>query len=319
MKRIKKEKFKEEIFKLGRKVIAPSGDRFSFVEGKEHIKMESLLTRLPPKTFYFPYEERLFYFRDGEIITDNKDERFVLFGLRPCESRAYSTFDKTFWTDKFPDPYYIERKKNTLIISIGCNNPLETCFCTSLGGSPFDTEGSDLLLIEKDDWYYAIGKDDVLKLFSFEESDEDIEDIKKKSLDILNKNRFETNSLVEKLEKVWDTDFFTEVSRKCLTCGACTFLCPTCYCFDIEDKEREDGIKRVRVWDSCMFKIYTQEASGHNPRIDESKRMRQRVMHKFSYYPSSYNVFGCVGCGRCITYCPVNIDIREILKEVMKR
>lgn len=315
MKRIRKEKFLEELFKINRKVIAPKCEQFSIVKNKDEIITKGLLTRISPKSFYFPFEEKLFIWKNQDIKVIEDDAKYILFGLRPCEAKAYKALDKTF-DNEIPDNYYIKRRKNTVIISISCNEPLPTCFCTSLGGSPFDKEGSDILLTEKGEFYYTDSYNLDLG-FSFEDTDEKIDDLRENAISKIKKYNFE--KLKEKLDRIWDTDFFFEITQRCLTCGACTFLCPTCYCFDIEDKERKDGGKRVRIWDACTFKIYTQEASGHNPRLDESKRMRQRVMHKFSYYPELYNIFGCVGCGRCITYCPVNFDIREVLIKAMEK
>jgi len=126
------------------------------------------------------------------------------------------------------------------------------------------------------------------------------------------------NGVEKKLPDMINNPFWDKVSRKCITCGACTYLCPTCYCFDIQDTGKEGKYTRLRVWDSCMYTVYTLEASGHNPRKEKEKRMRQRVMHKFNYYPFLYQEYGCVGCGRCIKYCPVNVDIREIISKVME-
>jgi ferredoxin len=141
---------------------------------------------------------------------------------------------------------------------------------------------------------------------------EQIKDSAEKKINIL-----KIEGTEEKLNTMIDSPLWEELSNPCLTCAACTYLCPTCYCFDIQDVAKEDRGKRVRVWDSCMFRIYTLEASGHNPRPDKSRRMRQRVMHKFNYYPFLHKEYGCVGCGRCIKYCPVNIDIRETIRKVV--
>lgn len=316
MKRIKKDKFFDELFNLGRNIFAPKIDKFVNVQKKEEINIQRLLTRLSPKSFYFPFEEILFIWKNNDIILKEDREKYVLFGLRPCEAKAYKALDRTF-SNEIPDPYFINKRKNTIIITLACTEPLDTCFCTSVGGNPFDRDGSDIILVEKEEYFYSDGDNENIKFFSFEDTDEKIDEIKKNSISKIKKYDFE--KIKDKLDKIWDTDFFYEITQRCLTCGTCTFLCPTCYCFDIEDKERKDGGKRVRIWDACTFKIYTQEASGHNPRFDESKRMRQRVMHKFSYYPELYNIFGCVGCGRCITYCPVNFDIREVLLKAMER
>ena len=107
-------------------------------------------------------------------------------------------------------------------------------------------------------------------------------------------------------------------SDRCLSCGICTFLCPTCHCFDIQDEmEGFDG-RRARMWDTCMFSEYTLHTSGHNPRPTRKERTRNRISHKYSYFPEKFDVIACVGCGRCINYCPVNIDLLDILEDVKK-
>jgi len=101
-----------------------------------------------------------------------------------------------------------------------------------------------------------------------------------------------------------------------LACGTCTYVCPQCHCFNIEDRLLLDGGERVRAWDSCMYPGFTIQASGHNPRPDQAARWRQRIMHKFEYLPRNVGLYGCVGCGRCILSCPVQLDIRQVLDRV---
>ena len=316
MKRIEKNKFYEKLNgMIGEyRVFAPSGDRYRYIEDVSEIKFDGLLTEMSPKAHFLPQEEELFRWDEKENIkVKDVNDRYIVFGMRPCEVRAVTLLDPTFDTEKFPDPYYINRRKNTIIISIACNEPLETCFCTSFGYGPFTKGDADLMLVDMGDYFLGEGDKDILNLFGFTDSEEDYKELKEKAESRI--GRIEIEGIPEKLEQIRETDFFKKITQRCITCGTCTFLCPTCYCFDIQDRNRLNGGKRVRVWDSCMFKIYTHETSGHNPRYEEHRRMRQRVMHKFAYYPSLYNQYGCVGCGRCVTYCPVNFDIREVIRE----
>ena len=125
--------------------------------------------------------------------------------------------------------------------------------------------------------------------------------------------------IAKKLEDIFhNTDFWTKISNACLSCGVCTFVCPTCYCFDICDETLFGQGTRRRVWDACMFTDFTLEASGHNPRTKVYQRLRQKVCHKYSFHIRKYGVISCVGCGRCTQYCPVNIDILSIVEEAMK-
>ena len=120
------------------------------------------------------------------------------------------------------------------------------------------------------------------------------------------------------LDVNFEHPFWNTIHQKCLACGTCTYLCPTCHCFDISDEvKKNDGI-RLRNWDSCMFPLFTKETSGHNPRTSQKERWRQRAMHKFKYFVDNFNAIACVGCGRCVMYCPVNIDIRKIVEDISK-
>jgi ferredoxin len=124
---------------------------------------------------------------------------------------------------------------------------------------------------------------------------------------------FETENLKEKLEQNFSSNYWDKVSLSCLGCGVCTFLCPTCFCFDIVDETQRR--ERVRNWDSCMFRTYSLEASGHNPRPSRVERTRQRLSHKYVYWLDQVNQIGCTGCGRCVRYCPVGLDIRSMLRQ----
>jgi ferredoxin len=120
------------------------------------------------------------------------------------------------------------------------------------------------------------------------------------------------------LDENFEHPFWDTLHKKCLACGTCTFMCPTCHCFDIQDEVKAEDGKRMRNWDSCMFPLFTKETSGHNPRPSQKERWRQRVMHKFRYFVDNFNAIACVGCGRCVMYCPVNMDIRKIVEDISK-
>ncbi|HOC23304.1 MAG TPA: 4Fe-4S dicluster domain-containing protein, partial [Anaerolineaceae bacterium] len=122
-------------------------------------------------------------------------------------------------------------------------------------------------------------------------------------------------NLKDHLDQIFDSSLWGEFAQSCLGCGICTFLCPTCFCFDIVDEAQRD--ERVRNWDTCMFRVYSLEASGHNPRPTRAERTRQRLMHKFSYWLEHADQFGCTGCGRCVRYCPVGLDIRAMIRKAV--
>ena len=127
-----------------------------------------------------------------------------------------------------------------------------------------------------------------------------------------------TQNIEKILDQIFENKFWEEIAKRCLGCGICTYLCPTCHCFDIQDEKKGKHGARIRVWDSCMYSEYTKQASGYNPRLYQMNRFRNRVYHKFNYFPKNSQVFGCVGCGRCIIECPVNIDIIETINDAWK-
>jgi len=114
----------------------------------------------------------------------------------------------------------------------------------------------------------------------------------------------------------WNHPIWIDLAQKCLGCGVCAFLCPTCHCFDIQDCMKGTQGSRFRCWDTCQFEKFTLMGAGHNPRPSKKERTRQRVFHKFKYSVERYRILGCVGCGRCIAACPVNIDVRQVIKEL---
>ncbi len=126
----------------------------------------------------------------------------------------------------------------------------------------------------------------------------------------------ETDGITASLDRAVDSPLWDRVHRTCLGCGVCTYLCPTCHCFVISDTKRGARGERVRCWDACQYPAFTLEASGHNPRPTPRERLRHRMLHKFSYFPKDFGKHACVGCGRCVEHCPVNLDLREVIAAV---
>lgn len=213
------------------------------------------------------------------------------------------------------------RRQNTTVIAIGCNRPVSSCFCTAVGGDPFGEEGADVLLGDVGDSLLAKaitpkGKDFLAqygKLFAKDSGNWD-----KQAKEARGKIECELDveNIKSCLDSGFEADIWETVSHKCLGCGACSYLCPTCYCFDLQNEKTSTGTRKVRTWDCCMFPLFTKHASGHNPRSVGFARLRQKIMHKFSYYAERYGVHSCVGCGRCVRSCPVNLDIRQVLDRI---
>ena len=288
-------------------------------------------TRLSPKGLIYPQSERMFEYSldqndtNANILQEaNKDySPRAIIGIRPCDAKAFQIVKRNFDNSEFRDPWWVKRYESTLLVGLGCNNPCSTCFCTSAGGGPFDEEGLDVLLFDLGDRFLAESiSDDGEKFLARAEGEEAgdpdheaaknlVEQAEKKII-----SKVETEKLSDKgMNELFNASFWEDVAFACLNCGTCTFLCPTCWCFDIQDEVTGKDGDRIRNWDSCMFPLFTLEGSGHNPRGQKMQRVRQRFMHKLKYYVDKYEAgIQCSGCGRCVKYCPVNIDIREVCK-----
>jgi len=284
-----------------------------------------------PKRFFFPQSEMLLrYFRTGKGM-EMKDapveapER-ILFNVRPCDASSFTLLDKLFDQERYSDIYYTSKRENTTIIANACVEPLSpNCFCTSLGLSPTGTAGADVLLLDIGDEYlveFLTPKGEaLLDVFGGTEAEEKAEE-KAKTVRAEAEGRVDASipaaAIKSILDRSYEDPIWERISQKCLACGTCTYLCPTCHCFDISDEVKGDDGVRIRNWDSCMYPLFTKETSGHNPRSSQKARWRQRTMHKFKYFVDNFDAILCVGCGRCVAYCPVNIDIREVIKDISK-
>jgi len=278
-----------------------------------------------PKGILFPQSETLFNY-DVKSETADLQEcldtgKKVIFGLRPCDEKSLVLLDKVFQGDKYQDPYYLSKRANTVLVGLGCSAPRGTCFCASLSGGPFGTEGLDLLLVDIGDKYVVEvvsekGAGFLAGAGLSQAGEDDRAAAAKAKETAFQACTVNLEGLKEKMDVNYDDPLWGFLHEKCLGCGACTYSCPTCHCFDIVDEAKDSTGCRVRNWDACMFPLFTLHGSGHNPRPTGKERFRQRFMHKFKYFVDNYGAFACVGCGRCILNCPVNIDIRQVLADI---
>lgn len=305
-------------------LIAPIRDektsRFAVIDDPSKAALDLQPTRMSLKDHFFPPTECILKYErteNGMEVKDPepvKDDR-VIFGARPCDAAALPIMDKVFAWD-YHDSFYLSRRERTTIITIACDKLGIACHCLDVGLSPDSRDGSDIILIPLEDDKYEIeiitdkGKviselwDNLLK---------EIPDSERKLIQIPS----EPNKVPDKLKEKFESDKWSDITMKCLGCGVCAYLCPTCHCFDIVDEPCNINCgERRRNWDVCAFSLFTKHGGGHNPRTEQWQRYRQRVMHKFDYYPEKFGCIACVGCGRCILACPVGMDIFDVLEKV---
>jgi ferredoxin len=299
--------------------------RFLPLDDPAKVTLEFSNSNVPPKELMFPETETLFKYRLGQTdiepeVPDAEAKRLV-FAIRPCDAMAYTIVDNLYNWD-FPDPYYQSRRENTTLVGFACADPCSNCFCSSLEGGPASEKGLDAIMFDLGDTMYVktlTDKGDAFAkaagLASAADADKKAADKQAKDAEGKIKRSIDTKGIPEHLPSLYDHPFWEQFSDRCLSCGICTFLCPTCHCFDIQDEAEGFDARRARMWDTCMFSEYTLHTSGHNPRPTRKERTRNRISHKYSYFPEKFDVIACVGCGRCINYCPVNIDILDILEK----
>jgi len=326
-----KSKLQELLKLLGtdRRLVAPVVDKlgtvFSEITDPSLVCLEAVNTNLSPKEVVFPQWETLYTFKGDQVDkAELQIEETVLFGVRPCDARAFELLDRVFTWDGVNDPYYLKRREKTLVVALACNAPGEACFCTSVGGSPAGESGADVL-------GFDLG--DCLLLRALTDRGETLLDSASSLTKAATKeeNKAAQNAATEAekllkpvavpedlaaLKESFDAEMWKELGLKCLGCGVCAYACPTCHCFDITDEMRKGVGRRVRSWDTCAFSLFTLHGSGHNPRTTQDARYRQRVLHKFLYCRENFGEAFCVGCGRCISSCPAGLDLRAVLERL---
>ncbi len=291
------------------------------------IRLDYKRTILPPKKYCLPAKDTLFQYREGEgyVACDPASERrIILFGVHTCDIYGINILEQVF-SGAYNDPYFQARRRNIAVIGIDCT-PDEHCFCRSMRAD-FVERGFDLFFQDLGDRYQvlvgtALGDDMALATGALFEpvTQEDLDEYKRRST--AKRQAFqlhvEIRDLAEIFEMEYTSSLWSKIGDRCLSCGSCSLVCPTCYCFDVAD-EVELGARsgsRSRRWDSCLFLAHAQVAGGENFRRARASRLKFRYYHKQRGFVAEYGRPSCVGCGRCISTCPVKIDVTEVISQL---
>lgn len=305
--------------------------RFVDLEPGMEIDLEYTRTVIPPKKYLHPQRENLITYQRNEGMETKLpeiDKKTVVLGVHPCDARAVLIYDVVFGGD-MPDVYYWNRRKNTVFVVISCTKPDEDCFCMSMDdcGPTMDKEGYDLLMTDLGDRYLVeVGSLEGSLLLQhegiFEHASANDREDKARAVEVTKTkiaNKIpDVKGLPRFMKKHYNSDVWSKETKKCLSCGSCTFTCPTCFCYHVEDFNKfnlVDG-NRIRMWDSCQLIDFAEVAMGENFRKDREARLKWRIYHKLCYWPEQFGTLGCVGCGRCIHYCMADIDMTKALAEI---
>ncbi|MBQ7792857.1 MAG: 4Fe-4S dicluster domain-containing protein [Clostridia bacterium] len=296
------------------------------------VSLETLKTVKSPKDAFFPQSETLYTCKKEEnkiSITPKElqEKEFVVFGIKACDVKGIEVLDRVFLSEPV-DTFYKARREHGILVAMACNEPEESCFCKVFGVDCADPKADVATWLVNDVLYWNPLTDKGTALTeSVKELLSDSDDAK------VAEKQAEIRNIVEKLPYMnislegWNGDALTEkfesplweeLYHPCLACGTCTFVCPTCQCYDIKDYNTGNGVQRYRCWDSCMYSDFTMMAHGNN-RNSQMQRFRQRFMHKLVYFPANNDgMYSCVGCGRCVEKCPSALNIVKVVKAFQK-
>lgn len=283
----------------GHQIIAPVKKeiiRFERIKSSSEICFEGI-ARYPVKEYVYPGKKSLFKFKDNEISEETTEgQKIAFFGLRLCDLNAFFIADK-FLLGRYPDEDYRKRREKILLIGLNCEKPVDRfCFCSSMELRHF----YDLFFYDRGNYFHIkIGSEKGRELVKGLQEEEYLPKPLRCFVPLKTKD----------IGYYYDDPEWEKIADDCISCGMCTNLCPTCFCFDIKDKVNLDlrsGERRFE-WDSCMYRDFTKVAGGEIFRKERLKRFKHRIYHKITYFKEDFGVYMCTGCGRCIRHCPTTI------------
>ena len=294
------------------------------------VDLDTLKTVKSAKDAFFPQSEGLYTVKkEGKKMSVEperlKEQDFVVFGMKACDVKGLEVLDKVFLSDPV-DTFYAARRDHGTVVAMACHEPEETCFCKVFGVDAANPASDVAVWTVGDELYWKAltekGEaltESVKELLTEDGAGEAAVEAEKENIHkIVEKLPYMNLSLEgwngDALSEKFDSPVWEELYKPCLACGTCTFVCPTCQCYDIKDYTAGNSVSRYRCWDSCMYSDFTMMAHGNN-RTSQMQRFRQRFMHKLIYYPANNDgMYSCVGCGRCVEKCPQALNIVKVVK-----
>ncbi len=255
-------------------------------------------------------------------------EKCAFLGVRPCDLAALAVLDRVLLGDRYADDIYRARRQNAFLIALHCQKSAPTCFCASMGSGPRARSGFDIALAEfvesgAPEFFAEAGTDAGLELLELcgatpapPEWNRAVEEGCTRAA-AAQTRRVDAHAAPQLIDAMFDSPHWDAVARRCLACGNCTSVCPTCFCVNYEDRTSIDGrrAERWRLWDSCFTQSFTY-IHGGSVRSSVKSRYRQWLSHKLARWQAQFGTPGCVGCGRCIAWCPAGIDITEEFRQL---
>lgn len=313
-----------------RKIIAPVENNLSpavFKELKEGDTpiIDGSKMMMSPRDYFLPGYEVLFEEKteNGKVTLVDctpKTVPAVTIGMWLSDARGLQILDMVFLDEQFCDPYYAARRNDNIIVAVVPAKKRWSTFWSSTDDISSWKNAANVILYDLGNKFVAEitneKGEEITKSFDMATSEDQKNAERLFAIFADNDNMDFKNKIISK-KLVWDSPIWEEISKRCISCGICTYICPSCSCFDIADEIHGNKTSRYRCHDSCQFAEFTLMGHGHNPRPTQMPRCRQRLLHKFRYQPKQFGITGCTGCGRCVELCPVNIDIRIAMNKLI--